>query len=151
MTTTAAPSRERGRLLGILLLLAAAAGGVALWRRADPRPARPEARALVLDEAVVLTSATPLTRRLRVAGPAVLTVEAAGAPKGTVFALGPAAPIEKGEAPDPARETTWETGGETAPRALPVYGTGLYLLRLTAPAGSPDAHVRLRITRAPGP
>ena len=149
MDATPTAPRTRDRRIGAVLAILAGALGALVALRSDPTPSRPVPADVVLDEAVDLRGA-PVVRRLRVAGPAVLAFAVEGAPPGTVATFGPAAPIEGGDAPDPAATTRWDAGGPRAVRTLRVYPTGMYVLRLEPPpAASVRGHVR--VTRADGP
>jgi hypothetical protein len=141
-------NRTRDRWTGALLFVLAAGGAAVLALRRDAPPPRPAEGAVVLDEPVELRG-EPVVRRLRVLGPSVLTIDVQGAPSGTSVAFGPAAPIEQGDVSDPAATTRWAPDGAAAHRTLPVYPTGMYVLRLDPPAGS--ARARLRVTRTEGP
>lgn len=118
-----------GGILAAAILVAAIGGGLALARRSDAPPQRPEPGNLLLSESFPFAA---VSRRIRVKEPCTVEVSL-DVPAGSAVkvALGPPVPPETSpeDAPDPGTSWTWTANAGDAPHREVVLASGVYVVR----------------------
>jgi hypothetical protein len=137
--------RWRDAVVVALASLAILAGGLLLFGRRREPPARPDPGATLLSEEIRLTNGAASSRfRLRSPSDVGVTIEGpAGAE--VAFALGAPQPPKPGEPDLPGPGPTWTARAGDAPKRLPLFMAGQYVLRVEARSAPPPPTVRVSV------